>query len=372
MQPITHTSAQDYKTSADDFLAQLNSKYNYSSYETTKATGTTYSSLPKTESATYTYTSTDTKPLTPKIEFVYSSTNLPRNDYTSTIYGNIDSREIRGHPAATTTYTYAADSTSYQTKVDSEPTGTYYVTAPHSFYTTDYTKIESEVRDYQIGTVTSGTKYDYDYTSALPVVGSRTYKADLTGTGISETLPESRLAATMTTFGLTNSPGKANYEVRTTEEVRINTGTNYTSTEEIYKVTESFMASGSSYSPAFTTSIAGPSGTSSYNYTSALPSLSGAGLSSFGTYVATSYSPRPQVETAGISPTSTTGGGSYNVAIDNELLKDLEMMRSGMFNKPVATTGTTTTAPAGEFISTLSFGANSQYVRDSIRSGTSQ
>jgi len=121
------------------------------------------------------------------------------------------------------------------------------------------------------------------------------------------------------------------------------------------------MASGN-YTPTEIISTTSPLSFSNYNYnyTSALPSV---GLSNFGTYATTNYT--SPLDTIGVPARQQS---SYNVNMDNELLRDLEKLRSGTLSKP-----SDTVAPAaGEFISTLSFGANSHYVRDSIRSGLSQ
>lgn len=134
-------------------------------------------------------------------------------------------------------------------------------------------------------------------------------------------------------------------------------------------MTESFMASGN-YTPAITSTTT-PLSVSSYNYTNTLPSAS---LSNFGSFATTSYTPALDFASYSAAPV-TRQESSYNVSMDNELLRDLEKMRTGTLTKPsaaVTTTTTTNVTSGGEFISTLSFGANSHYVRDSIRSGLSQ
>lgn len=191
VQPITHT---DYNS--EDYISSLNERYNYTSYEPTTTIAYT-TTLPKYE-PTYATTAvyTETKPVSvPKIEFTYSSSLIPR---TETIYGNV----ISSAPVTVQPSTFAATTTT----TTFETTETSYPTATASVYdATKYSALETQVVDYQIGSISN--KYDYDYkpTFSGTRAGYSSYKSEYSP----DVLPaESRLAATMVTNGLTSSPMK--------------------------------------------------------------------------------------------------------------------------------------------------------------------
>lgn len=84
----------------------------------------------------------------------------------------------------------------------------------------------------------------------------------------------------------------------------------------------------------------------------------------FGTTVGTtSYTVESTSYQTGGTSYSTSAyntSDSYKVSFDNDLLKDLELMKAGMLspNKDVPNT----------FVTNMSFGATSHYIRDSIKS----
>lgn len=272
----------------------------------------------------------------PKIEFTYSATVIPRSDYTSTI--RLSETVVA---PATRVVEPAVTTTTYQV-TEALPTIT---TTTYD----NYKKLEEAVMDYQIGTTTTTEKkYEYDYTSLTSGTGyvsSLTNNIGSTGLGYTSyagtssegsygttylgsfgttskvdaidsytsyksefnsafDVPASGSRLALTMAGLNNSPSKTvtkditSYEVREYETTT--TGyTNFKSTEEIYKVTESFMASGN-YSPAVASIGTAPLSFSNYNYTSTLPTTP---LSNFGTF-ATSIS-SPVVESASFGGAAT-------------------------------------------------------------------